>query len=79
MRELLWMAEGHGRDTWSHTAALLALTANIHRDSKKSKVFSPADFHPYESEANGKNRKPVPKTKDLSVLKAIFVDPYRRK
>ncbi|MGH7143119.1 MAG: hypothetical protein ACREJ2_03175 [Planctomycetota bacterium] len=69
------MAEGHGREAWAHTAALLALTANVHRDPKKSKPFSPSDFHPYEAAAC---RKPVPKLKDLSVLKAVFVDQWRR-
>lgn len=33
---------------WNHTAQLLAMTANVHRDPKKTPVFSPQDFHPHE-------------------------------
>ena len=41
------MAEGRGRSDWSRTAALMALTANCHRDPKKGRAFKPADFDPY--------------------------------
>lgn len=32
---------------WEHTSVMLAMTANVHRDPKKCKPFSPADFNPY--------------------------------
>lgn len=69
LRELIWMADAKGRDEWNRTAALLSLFANAYRDPKKGRVFKPADFNPYGEE------KIVPKkVKDLSILKAVFVD-----
>ena len=68
------MAEGRRKDAWSHTSALLALIANAHRDPKKSKPFEPDDFSPF---ASRKRCEPKLVTKDLTVLKAVFVD--RRK
>ena len=62
------MAEAKARDEWNRTAALMALTANINRDPKKTRPFKPSDFNPYEA----KNES-VAKMKDLSVLKAVFV------
>jgi hypothetical protein len=32
-------------DRWNHTAQLLCLQANLHRDPKQ-KPYEPADFHP---------------------------------
>jgi len=63
------MAEGRSREAWNHTAAQMALLANVNRDSKKHGPYGASDFHPYAAES-----KPVPKTKDLSILKAVFVD-----
>jgi hypothetical protein len=41
------MAEGRARDQWDHTAALLAMLANAHRDHRqRSEPFGIADFHP---------------------------------
>lgn len=65
------MAEGRRKDAWSHTSALLALIANAHRDPKKSKPFEPDDFSPF---ANRRRCEPKLVTKDLTVLKAVFVD-----
>ena len=65
------MARGRGKAEWARTSAILALLANAHRDPAKTRPFTPADFDPYETEAK---KRPFPKTKDLSVLKAIFVD-----
>jgi len=63
------MTEARSRDAWHHTAALLALVANCHRDAKKHRPFTPQDFHP------GLRRlDPMPSGKDLSALKAVFVD-----
>ena len=63
------MAEARSRDHWNHTSAILALTANAHRDPKKSKAFRPLDFHPHEQQHSG----PTP-TVPVSVLKQVFVD-----
>ncbi len=71
LRELLWMAEGRGRSAWSHTAEILAMLANTHRDPKKRAVKSGA-FNPYAQEKEAS--KPVAKTKGLMILKSVFVD-----
>ena len=47
LRQLLWMAEGLGRERWAHTSLLGALIANANRDPKRSRPFRPADFDPY--------------------------------
>jgi len=62
------MAEAKGRADWGRTSATMALTANVNRDPKKTRAFKPADFNPYEME-----KRTVGKTKDLSILKAVFV------
>ena len=41
------MAEGRSRSQWGHTAALLAMLANTHRDPKKTRAFRPEDFDPH--------------------------------
>ena len=69
LRELFWMAEGHGRDAWNHTAQVLAMVYNSHR-GKGARAMKPAEFHPFA----GKQQKPAAKTKDLSILKQVFVD-----
>ena len=63
------MADAKRRDQWSHTAAALAMTANVHRDrKKKSQPFTPADFHPLA-------RRKTPAVKvGLGVLKQVFVE-----
>jgi hypothetical protein len=40
------MTEGRRRDQWSRASCLLAMLANIHRDPKKGREYSPADFDP---------------------------------
>ena len=73
LRELLWMAESRGKADWGRTAAVLAMLANAHRDPKRTRSFKPADFNPYETE-----RRTVGKTKDLGILKTVFVDNNRK-
>jgi hypothetical protein len=64
------MAEARSRDAWHHTSALMALIANCHRDAKKHRPFTPADFHPGLSRTP-----PLPAGgTDLSILKQVFVD-----
>ena len=64
------MAEGRQREAWNHTASLLALLANCHRDPKRSRACTVADFHPLADE---RSTRPAP-TCDLTILKAVFVD-----
>lgn len=68
------MAEARNQERWMHTASLMALIANAHRDPKKRAAFTPADFHPLE-----RNRKKhtVLRGQDLSILKSVFVDPQK--
>ena len=47
LRQLLWMAEGHGRERWAHTSLICALIANGHRNPRKHRPFKPSDFDPY--------------------------------
>ena len=48
------MVEGRRKDQWDHTAALLSLIANAHRDVKKRRSpFTSDDFHPF---AEGRKR-----------------------
>lgn len=42
----MWMAEARSREAWNHTAQIMALTANVHRDPK-SPVVQPSAFHPF--------------------------------
>jgi len=41
------MEEARRREAWNHTARILAMLANTHRDPK-TRLLSPADFHPME-------------------------------
>lgn len=70
----MWLAEAKSRDAWGHTAAVMALLANCHRDPRKRKrAFRPGDFDPYAREAR---KEPVihkPKDEVFRLLKAAFV------
>jgi len=63
------MAEGKCREAWAHTAAVLSLTANIHRDPKRTKAFKPSDFNPYEAA----KRNAVKGKADMTILKNAFL------
>ena len=63
------MAEARSQEQWNHTAALLALIANCHRDPHRRKAYEPSDFLPGRV-----GRDEVLPTADLSVLKSVFVD-----
>jgi hypothetical protein len=49
---------------WDHTASLMALIANCHRDPKRSPIV-PADFHPFAP-------KPQPVKVPLSFLRGLL-------
>ncbi len=70
------MAEARSREGWSRTSAVLAMTANCHRDPKKSKLFTPADFNPHEQT---EKNKPLVRTKNLGILKQVFVNEEKGK
>ena len=72
LRELLWMAEARSRGDWAHTAALMALIANVNRDPKKSRSFKPADFDPFRQKTVGGRRAEAIEVKDMAVLKDAF-------
>ncbi|MCD6405999.1 MAG: hypothetical protein J7M19_09250 [Planctomycetes bacterium] len=63
------MGEARSKEAWAHTSAVLAMTANINRDPKRTKAFKPADFNPYEVA----KQKAVTGKADISVLKDVFV------
>jgi hypothetical protein len=69
------MSESRSRDAWRHTAAVLALIANVNRDPRKHRRFKPEDFNPHEQKP-----KTVIKGKGLRILRDIFVsrEPNRR-
>lgn len=78
LRELVWMAEARQSDLWNHTAAVLALLANAHRDPKKTRPFNPTDFHPYRRSQPPDAFEPM--KADVSILRTVFVDrrPFSR-
>ena len=45
----------------------MTLLANIHRDPKKRKAFTPGDFNPHSQKPQG-----VIKGKDIRILKDVF-------
>lgn len=65
------MAEARSQVQWHHTAALLALIANCHRDPRRHRAYEPSDFMP--AATSGPWVK-APVITDLSILKAIFID-----
>lgn len=67
------MAEASSRTAWAHTSAVLALLANAHRDPKKGRPFTPADFNPHL-----RRKEPVVARVGIAVLKQVFVDRPRQ-
>ena len=66
------MAESKGREAWNHTASVMALLANCHRDPKKTRAFKPNDFHPYHA---GAVKRGIPLRKgNWELLKKVFID-----
>jgi mitochondrial fission protein ELM1 len=66
------MTEGHHRDTWQHTASLMALVANVNRDPKKTRPFKPSDFNPYVKKTSRPDVIVVTK-ENVSLLKQAFL------
>jgi hypothetical protein len=63
------MAEAVSRQRWAHTSAVMCVIANCHRDPKKTRPFTPADFDPHR-----RGKKPVTTKAGIAVLKQVFVD-----
>lgn len=61
------MAESRERSEWSRMSQLLALTANVHRDPKRSPPVKPSDCNPFERRDTVINNAPI------SVLKDVFL------
>ncbi|WP_417850654.1 hypothetical protein [Thalassoglobus sp.] len=73
LRQLCWMADAVSRDRWNHTASLMALISNCHRDPKKSRAARPKDFHPHTQPKSNRSSDPKPRV-GVEVLKQVFVD-----
>ncbi len=62
------MGEARSQQAWAHTSSVLALLVNVHRDSKKTRAYKPADFNPHL------RKSPVTIQKvGISVLKQVFL------
>lgn len=70
------MAEARAANEWAHTSAVLAMLANAHRDPKKTRVFTPSDFNPLEAR---RRKRVLGRTKDLSILRTVFVENRKEK
>jgi len=63
------MAEERLDVDWLATASLLAMTANVNRDSKKRpQPFGIEDFHPWRRQGGGKISPMQGSIKDLKVM-----------
>lgn len=60
------MSHARQKALWALGSSVMALLANLHRDPKKGKKWSPRDFNPFEK---GK-KEMVP----LTVLRDVFVE-----
>ena len=69
------MAGGRGRAEWSRMSSLMALVANVNRDPRRTRVFRPRDFNPYERRRTGG----IPITAaNMGLLKQVFVKEQRQ-
>jgi hypothetical protein len=67
------MADAASRNRWNHTASLLALLTNCHRDPKKARAARPRDFHPHAKANRQRDAERKPRV-GVEVLKQVFVD-----
>lgn len=61
------MANARIEYEWSHTANILCIIANCHRDPHSTSEFHPSDFHPLHAK-----QRPIEKV-PISALKQLFV------
>lgn len=71
------MAEGRSEALWAHTAQVLALLANVHRDPKKTPAFTPADWNPHARKGGGAAPPAKVKLRDVKDL-LLGLRPARR-
>lgn len=50
------MAEGRSRVAWGHTSSVLCLIANVNRDPRKSRAFTPDQFNPHRQPRRRKGK-----------------------
>ncbi len=62
------MGEARSQQAWAHTSSVLALLASVHRDSKKTRAYKPADFNPHLRKSSATIQKV-----GISVLKQVFI------
>lgn len=74
LRQLVWMYQARRRDQWSHTANLMALIANCHRDPKRlRRPFDMVDFLPTDLRSDVRRTSGIPLTRNnLRMLKPLF-------
>jgi hypothetical protein len=61
------MLDGRQRHDWSIAASHMAVLANLHRDPKRTRPLTAADFDPFHA------RRALPKV-PVSVLKDVFIN-----
>ena len=68
------MYEATRREQWGHTANVMALLANCHRDPKRlRRPFHMADFLPADLRIHARRASGIPLTRDnLRLLKPLF-------
>jgi hypothetical protein len=66
------MAEGRSKEAWNHTSSMMALMANVNRDPKKGRAFTPADFNPFFEKTSRPDVIVVTK-ENVSLLKQAFL------
>jgi hypothetical protein len=68
------MHAGRRREQWSHTANVMALVANCHRDPKRlRRPFHMADFLPADLRGEVRRSSGIPLTRgNLRLLKPLF-------
>lgn len=69
LRELVAMAEARERSEWSRMSQLLALTANVHRDPKRTAPVRACDMNPFDR----RDRDIVIERAPISVLRDVFI------
>lgn len=74
LRELFWMYHGRRREAWGHTANLMALLANCHRDPKRRmRPFDVTDFLPADLKRYARRAAGIRLTRsNLHLLKPLF-------
>jgi len=71
------MAQARRSESWAHTARVMALIAEIHRDKNKRRhPYTPADFDP--TQPKPQTVQPTA-TEQVMKLRAMFVKPKKAK